>query len=154
MHKSPMQPPRPFMQAFSGKAQRADVWLGEAALALVRAADYDIPAMRRAAARAQQQLGDLERRRADCTRSAAAAARAYQQARPPRLLALLGLSQHDRGRARMTAGAPASSSGHSDVHGLASAAAPARAYQQARPSCLQPCWAYLWVTAWSGSRLA
>lgn len=70
------------MQAFMGKVFHADVWLGEAALALVRAADYDIPAMRRAAARAQQQLGDLERRRADCMRSAAAAARAYQQARP------------------------------------------------------------------------
>lgn len=71
----------------------ADVWLGEAALALVRAADYDIPAMRRAAARAQQQLGDLERRRADCLRSAAAAARAYQQARRSGC----SLARHTRG---------------------------------------------------------
>ena len=78
------------MQTHREIVWHADVWLGEAALALVRAADYDIPAMRRAAARAQQQLGDLERRRADCMRSAAAAARAYQQARPLRLPALLG----------------------------------------------------------------
>ncbi|KAK9825903.1 hypothetical protein WJX81_003892 [Elliptochloris bilobata] len=59
--------------------ERDNVWLGEAAVTLVRATDYDIPAMRRAATRAQQQLGDLERRQADCARSAAAAARAYQQ---------------------------------------------------------------------------
>ena len=55
------------------------MWLGEAAAGLVQAADYDIPAARRQAARAQTQLGDLERRAAECARSAAAAARAYQQ---------------------------------------------------------------------------
>jgi len=59
------------------------VWLGEAAAGLVQAADYDIPAARRQAVRAQTQLGDLERRAAECARSAAAAARAYQQVRRP-----------------------------------------------------------------------
>lgn len=53
--------------------------LGEAALALGRNTDYEIPFLKRQAAKYQQQLGDLERKQAEALRSAAAAAADFQQ---------------------------------------------------------------------------
>lgn len=58
---------------------RAGVWLGEAAMTLTRNVDFEVPALRKAAARAQQQLVDLQRRREEFLHSASTAAAAYKQ---------------------------------------------------------------------------
>ena len=66
----------------------ADIHLGEAAVALARNVDYEVPFYRKQAAKAQQQLADLERRHAEHLRSAVLAAKQYRtasilSARPP-----------------------------------------------------------------------
>ena len=48
---------------------------------LCRNADYELPFFKKQAAKQQQQLGDLERRKAEALKSAAAAAADFQQAR-------------------------------------------------------------------------
>ena len=59
--------------------RHADVWLGEAAMMVARNTDYEIPYFKKAAAKAGQQLKDLERRGAEHLRSAAAASTEYQR---------------------------------------------------------------------------
>ena len=51
--------------------------MAEAALSLSRRVDFEIPALRASTARGHQTLRDLERRAADCSKQAAAAARDY-----------------------------------------------------------------------------
>ncbi len=60
----------------------AGLWYGEAAQALARNTEFEVPALRRTAARCQQQLVDLGRRGEEARASAVAAAAAYKQARP------------------------------------------------------------------------
>ena len=55
------------------------LWLGEAAMTLTRNVDFEVPGMKKANARAQQQLVDLQRRREEHLHSASAAAAAYRQ---------------------------------------------------------------------------
>ncbi|KAI7844631.1 hypothetical protein COHA_001721 [Chlorella ohadii] len=57
------------------------IYVAEAAQALCRNADYEIPFLKKQAAKCQQQLADLERKKADAQKSAAAAAADFQQAR-------------------------------------------------------------------------
>ncbi len=57
------------------------MWLGEAAQTLTCNVDFEIPAVKKASARAQQQLLDLQRRRKEFLHSATAAAAAYAQVR-------------------------------------------------------------------------
>ena len=57
-----------------------DVHVGEAALALARNVDYEVPFLTRQAARVQQQLADLERKHTEHLRSAVQATREYCQA--------------------------------------------------------------------------
>ena len=57
----------------------ADVWLGEAAMMMTRNTDYEIPYFKKAAAKAGQQLKDLERRSAEYLRSANTASAEYQR---------------------------------------------------------------------------
>lgn len=59
--------------------EKGGVWLGEAAMTLTRNVDFEVPALRKAAARAQQQLVDLQRRREEYLHSASTAAAAYTQ---------------------------------------------------------------------------
>eukprot|EP00884_Botryococcus_braunii_P000658 jgi/Botrbrau1/10593/Bobra.0358s0013.1 len=59
--------------------EKENVYLGEAAQLMVSQVDYDIPALSKAAAKSQSQLADMERRAADHLRSAAAAAKDFQQ---------------------------------------------------------------------------
>ena len=59
---------------------RAVIYVAEAAQSLCRNADFEVPFLRKQAARYQQQLADLERRKAEALRSAAAAAADFQQA--------------------------------------------------------------------------
>lgn len=55
------------------------LWLGEAAMTLTRNVDFEVPAVKKANARTQQQLIDLQRRQEEHLHSAAAAATAYKQ---------------------------------------------------------------------------
>ncbi|PRW59500.1 CDK5RAP3 isoform A [Chlorella sorokiniana] len=55
------------------------IYVAEAAQALCRNADYEIPFLKKQAAKCQQQLADLERKKADAQKSAAAAAADFQQ---------------------------------------------------------------------------
>jgi CDK5 regulatory subunit-associated protein 3 len=55
------------------------LWLGEAAMTLTRNVDFEAPAVKKANARTQQQLIDLQRRQEEYLHSAAAAATAYKQ---------------------------------------------------------------------------
>lgn len=57
----------------------AGLWYGEAAQALARNTDFEVPALRRTAARCQQQLQDLAKRRDEARASAVAAAAAFEQ---------------------------------------------------------------------------
>ncbi len=59
------------------------VLLGEAAIALVQNVDYEMPYLRKQAAKHSQMIADAERRRGEYTRSAAAAASTFKQARAP-----------------------------------------------------------------------
>jgi hypothetical protein len=63
--------------AVNGKGGSGPLLLSEAALALVQAADYDLPALKRQAARLAQTAADAERRGEDQRRAAAAAAAAF-----------------------------------------------------------------------------
>jgi hypothetical protein len=54
--------------------------VAEAGQALARNVDYELPALKRAAARAQRAIADLERRRAEALRAAAAAAAEHRRA--------------------------------------------------------------------------
>ncbi|KAL4859070.1 CDK5RAP3-like protein [Chlorella vulgaris] len=55
------------------------IYVAEAAQTLSRNADYEAPFFKKQAAKYQQQLSDLERRKADAHKSAAAAAAEYEQ---------------------------------------------------------------------------
>lgn len=64
------------------KAYEKDaLFLGEAAQTLVQNTDYEIPFLKRQAAKSDQQIEDGERRHTEFTRAAAAAATAYEQVR-------------------------------------------------------------------------
>jgi hypothetical protein len=56
------------------------LFVAEAAQTLCRNADYEIPFLKKQAAKCQQQLADLERRKADAHKSASAAAADFKQA--------------------------------------------------------------------------
>ncbi|GAB4823290.1 hypothetical protein N2152v2_010336 [Parachlorella kessleri] len=80
---------RSFLGSFKGAAGTWDkivrayeynlLHVGEAALTLGRNTDYEIPFLKKQAARLQQQMGDLERRQAEALKSASAAAADYEQ---------------------------------------------------------------------------
>ncbi|KAL4459017.1 hypothetical protein ABPG75_013882 [Micractinium tetrahymenae] len=55
------------------------MYVAEAAQTLARNGDFEIPFLKKQAAKAQQQLSDLERRKAEAHKSAAAAAADFQQ---------------------------------------------------------------------------
>lgn len=55
------------------------MYVAEAAQTLARNADYEIPFLKKAAAKGQQQLADLERRKGEALKSAASAAAEYRQ---------------------------------------------------------------------------
>lgn len=57
----------------------AVIYVAEAAQTLSRNADYEAPFFKKQAAKFQQQLSDLERRKADAHKSAAAAAAEFEQ---------------------------------------------------------------------------
>ena len=53
--------------------------IAEASLALARNGEYEIPYLKKQATKYQQQMADLEKKRADCIKSAGSAAVAHQQ---------------------------------------------------------------------------
>lgn len=55
------------------------LWLAEAAQALVRNVDFEVPALRRSSAWHQQQVADLQRRREEARTSSATAAATYKK---------------------------------------------------------------------------
>jgi len=57
------------------------MYVAEAAQTVSRNADYEIPFLKKQAAKGQQQLADLERRKGEAIKSAAAAAADFQQVR-------------------------------------------------------------------------
>lgn len=65
------------------RVSHADIHLGEAAVTLARNVDYEVPFYRKQAAKAQQQLSDLERKHAEHLRSAVLAAKQYRTASAP-----------------------------------------------------------------------
>jgi hypothetical protein len=67
---------RAYARGGSGSAA-GSLPVAEAALSLSRRVDFEIPALRASTARGHQTLRDLERRAADCSKQAAAAARDY-----------------------------------------------------------------------------
>lgn len=82
----------------------AGVWLGEAAQTLTCNVDFEIPAVKKASARAQQQLVDLQRRRKEFLHSAMAAAAAYAQVRLGFCVVRHVLRQRDGRRGRPCSG--------------------------------------------------
>ena len=76
-----LTPGRVLVRAEHHVAPFAGLWYGEAAQALARNTEFEVPALRRTAARCQQQLVDLGRRVEEARASAVAAAAAYKQAR-------------------------------------------------------------------------
>eukprot|EP00899_Mesostigma_viride_P011726 jgi/Mesvir1/20554/Mv06231-RA.1 len=60
--------------------EKESLQLGEAALILLQNVNYEIPFLRKSIAKSQQQLSDLDRREAECQRSAAQSLQRYRAA--------------------------------------------------------------------------